>query len=554
MDPKDALRKILERRIDQLGYKEKAIISYDRELSYADLTTPVAMSIASRLKRNPLSIAEEIIDGLKLPVSISAVGIVRPGFINFTLSDGYLLQTVARKPKTNIIKQRVLVEYSSPNIAKPFGVGHMRSTIIGDAVANLYEYLGYDVVRVNHLGDWGTQFGKLLYAYKTWGDDKKLEKNPIDEMLALYVKFHSVAEIDPMLDNRGREWFKKLENGDKEAKVIWHKFVKWSLKEFQRIYKILGVKFDKILGESFYDPMLADCLALVKKHGLTQESEGALVVRFPRDEMPPALLRKSDGTSLYMTRDLTALRYRLTTMKADTVIYHTGDEQNLHFRQLFGMAEMLGWSKKKTLIHAQHGLVSLPEGKMSTRKGRVVKLDDLIKEAIDRAYVVVGHKNSKLTKAQKIKVATVVGVGAIKYNDLANHRRTAVVFDWNKMLSLAGNSAPYLQYAYARLRSIMVKTSTKPKLDKLQAEDTRLLRKVIQFDDVVSEAAMTQAPNLLARYLFELANDYSAYYEKYPVLKTDQATRQHRLAIIKLGAETIKKGLNLLGIEVLERI
>ena len=559
VDPKDELERILATKVKKLGYSEDVNLAYDRTLAHGDLVTPVALNLAARAKKKPMQVAEELIDGLSLHSSIDSVNIARPGFINFTLAQEYL-GNIATNSITLPLKDakhskiRVVVEYSSPNIAKPFSVGHLRSTIIGDAVANLYAALGYNVTRVNHLGDWGTQFGKLIYAYKTWGDDKKLEADPIGEMLALYVKFHTEAEIDTTIENHARRWFKKLADGDDEAKDLWRKFVRWSMVEFRRVYNLLGVKFDKEMGESFYGPLLADVIASIKKQGLARVSDGALVIKFPRAEMPLALLQKNDGTSLYMTRDLAALKYRLQKMKADTVIYHTGDEQTLHFKQLFKIAELMGWDKGKTLVHAAHGLMRLPEGKMSTRRGRVIKLDDLLSEAVRRAYSVVNKKNPKLSQKQKQAIAQTVGIAAVKYNDLANHRRTAVVFNWNKMLSLEGNSAPYLLYAYARLHSIQSKTQVVPKLGAMNEDEQKLIRRSAQFADVIEEAANTQAPNILAHYLFELANAYSSYYEKYPVLKADSTTRQHRLAIIRAGADTLKSGLALLGISVLDKI
>jgi len=557
--PKDELERILAAKVKKLGSSEEVNLVYDRMLTHGDLVSPVALNTAARIKKKPMLVAEALVDGLSLPSSIDSVSIARPGFINFTLAQEYL-GNIATDSITLPLKDakrsktKVIVEYSSPNIAKPFSVGHLRSTIIGDAVANLYAASGYNVTRVNHLGDWGTQFGKLIYAYKTWGDDKKLIADPIGEMLALYVKFHTEAELDSTIENHARRWFKKLADGDAETKVVWRKFVRWSMVEFRRIYKLLGVKFDKETGESYYEPLLADVIAAIKKQGLARVSDGALVIKFPREEMPLALLQKNDGTSLYMTRDLAALKYRLQRMKADTIIYHTGDEQTLHFKQLFKIAELMGWDKGKTLTHAAHGLMRLPEGKMSTRRGRVVKLDELLSEAVRRAYSVVNKKNPKLGQIQKQSIAQTVGIAAVKYNDLANHRRTAVVFEWDKMLSLEGNSAPYLLYAYARLHSIQSKAQVVPKLGLMNEDEQKLIRRAAQFADVIEEAAYAQAPNILAHYLYELANGYSSYYEKYPVLKADAPVQQHRLCIIKAGADTLKSGLGLLGINVLKQI
>lgn len=552
------LEKLLAAKLKAQKFFEPVDLAYSKDGRFGDLSTPVSLRIGKSRGTDPMGVAEKIITGLKLPKYISEVGISKPGFINFTLSKKYLLSQLSQKVKLPFRsygkQQKVVVEYSSPNIAKPFGVGHLRSTIIGDAVANCYEALGDKVVRINHIGDWGTQFGKLIYAYKKWGNEDVVEREPIAEMLRLYVRFHTEAELDPSIEGKARYWFKKLEDGDEEAVKIWKKFSSWSMAEFNRVYNLLGVKFDEVKGESTYIGASANIINELKRKKLATESEGALVVKLT-DGKVPALLVKKDGATLYMTRDLCALKHRLVVNKADVVIYHVGSEQALHFEQLFSVAKMAGWVNDRLLIYASHGLMRLPEGTMSTRKGRVVELDKILDEAISRSYTIVNKKNPNLSKSQKEKVAHAVGIGAVKYNDLQSHRATGIVFDWEKMLSLEGNSAPYLQYTYARLKSISRKASSFARLGRdINDDEMRIARKLAQFPSIIFDAATAQSPNIVATYAHELAGAMSAYYEKYPVIKSDPKTRRHRLAVITAGANVIKLSLGLLGIETPEEI
>lgn len=553
------LEQLLSNRLKARKYYESLDLAYSKNRNFGDVSSPVALKIAKRRKTDAMEVAEEIIKGLRLPSYVEAVSVSKPGFINFKLTDDFyikILRSSWQLPISGYVKkQKVLVEYSSPNIAKPFGVGHLRSTIIGDAVANLYSALGCKVTRVNHLGDWGTQFGKLMYAYKKWGNEEVVKKDPIAELLRLYVRFHTEAELDSSIENKARYWFKKLENNDEQAQKLWRLFTGWSLAEFHRIYKILGVKFDIEKGESAYIASSPAVVAELKRKGLAGESQGALVVKFSGDKMTPALLVKQDGTTLYMTRDLAALKHRLKDMHSDVVIYHVGSEQALHFKQLFEIAESAGWAKPEQLVYAPHGLVRLADGVMSTRKGKVIELDRVLQESVERARKVVDNKNSSLNKAQKEKVAQAVGIGAIKYNDLQNNRQTAITFDWDKMLSLEGNSAPYLQYAYARLRSVFRKAHTQPRIGRVINEDEREIAwKIAQLPDVMALAAHTHSPNIVASYIYELSGLLSSYYEKYPVIKSETKTKRHRLAVLDAGADIIKIGLELLGIEAPEEV
>lgn len=540
-----------------LGFSD---VEYNKNLNYGDLSSPIALKIAKKEKKKPMAVAQEMIKNLKLPESITAVSVSEPGFINFKLSDNYLAQLLQkpwRVPLRNYIakKERVLVEYSSPNIAKPFGVGHLRSTIIGDAVANCYSALGYKVIRINHIGDWGTQFGKLLYAFNKWGSEKVVAQDPVNELLHLYVRFHSEAEIDDTILNKARYWFKKLEDKDEQAVRLWKRFSNWSMEEFRAVYKKLGVKFDLEKGESEYIALAPKVVNELKKKKITTESEDALVVRFQDKDITPALIVKKDGATLYMTRDLAALRYRLKIMKANSIIYHVGSEQSLYFKQLFTIARRAGWVHSQNLIYAPHGLIKLKEGTMSTRKGRYIALNLVLEEAEKRALAVINKKNPHLSQGQKEKIAHAIGIGAIKYNDLQNNRTTTINFDWDRMLSFDGNSAPYLQYTYARLKSVGRKAKVQPLLNKkLNNEERVIALKVAQFPEIIASSAESQSPNILALYIYELSVLLTSYYEKYPVLKADIGTQKHRLAVLLAGAKTIKCGLNILGIEAPEEI
>ena len=557
--PELELEKILDQRLKSLKYFEPIDLVFNRDPRFGDLSTPVALRIGKARHMDPINVAEEIIRGLKWPRYVCDISISKPGYINFKLNTEFYLSALARPYKLPLkrycAKQNILIEYSSPNIAKPFGVGHLRSTIIGDAVANLYAALEYKVTRVNHLGDWGTQFGKLIYAYKKWGDAEIVEQNPLPEMLRLYVRFHGEAELNPSFEGKARYWFKKLEDGDEEAQTIWRKFTGWSLTEFKRIYDLLGVKFDETKGESSYISSAKVIVDELKRKRLATGSEGALVVKFTNENITTALLMKNDGATLYLTRDLAALKYRLQSKKADVVIYHVGSEQTLHFQQLFDIARRAGWAQEDQLIYAPHGLMRLPEGKMSTRLGKIVELDKVLDEAVARAYKIVDSKNHNLPKAQKDKIAKAVGIGAVKYNDLKNQRATNITFDWDQMLSLQGNSAPYLQYTYARLKSIARNANTRAKVGReLNDDELAIAQKIVTFPSVIAAAAYNQSPNLLATYLHELAGQMSEYYEKYPVIKAEPATRRHRLAVILSAASVLKSGLTLLGLQSPEEI
>jgi len=494
-----------------------------------------------------------------------------PGFINFWLSDVTMQRAFTKLAGDkkygagNIGKGKtVIVEYSQPNIAKKMHVGHMRTTIIGAALANILELSGYRVVRWNYLGDWGTQFGKLIAAYKMWGDKKSVEKNPIEELQRLYVRFHEEMKSDSALEKRGQEEFKKLEEGNRENRKLWEWFKEESLGEFKKMYKILDIDFDVWIGEAFFEgEMKATVKELMEKH-IAERSEGAVVVKLDDAGLPPALVQKSDGASLYLTRDIANLRYRLKKYKPAKILYVVGNEQALAFEQLFAVAKLLGWDSAE-LKHIKYGLV-LGEGgkKLSTREGTAQLLEGVIAEAIAKAREVIETKNPNLTPVEKEEVATVVALGALRYNDLKENRTTDIIFNWDKMLDFSGDSGPYLQYTYARLKSILRKSQavngtfnakTADISSLAHTTELALIRKLFEFPDVVARAAELYSTSTLAVYLYKLAVTANKFYETTPILKDEDAARRNaHLLLIDTAARVLRKGLGLLGIETLEKI
>jgi arginyl-tRNA synthetase len=494
-----------------------------------------------------------------------------PGFINFWLSDGTLQEefkeVAADKDYGNGDVgngMTVIVEYSQPNIAKKMHVGHMRTTIIGAALANILELSGYRVVRWNYLGDWGTQFGKLIAAYKMWGSKKEVEKNPIEELQKLYVRFHEEVKTDPELEKRGREEFKKLEDGDRENRKLWEWFKKESLKEFMKIYHLLDVSFDEWTGEAFFERQMEETVEELAEKGIAERSEGAMIINLDDEGLPPALIQKSDGASLYLTRDIASLRYRLKKYNPAKILYVVGNEQALAFEQLFAVAKKLGLDSAE-LKHIKYGLVLGERGrKLSTREGTAEFLEDLLNDAIIKAREVIEVKNPDLPPAEKTEIAFGVAMGALKYNDLKENRTTDIVFNWEKMLDFSGDSAPYLQYTYARLRSILRKAKVSERAlrpNKIDASllahttELALMRKLFEFPDIVVRAGDLYSTSTLAVYLYKLAVAANKFYETMPILKDeDPARRAARLLLAATAARVLQKGLGLLGIKTLEKI
>ncbi len=548
-------------------------VSYPPDEKMGDYSTNAALAAAKILKKAPLEIANKIVSSLRYQVSgmgekgiMEKIEVFPPGFVNF-----YLKEDLVRENLANILKLKskyggaeigqgktVIIDYSAPNIAKIMHVGHLRSTIIGQALYNIHKFLGYKTVGDNHIGDWGTHFGKLIYAYKNFADKKKLKENFIEEITKLYVDFNFRAKENAALAEYARQETKKFQENDAENVKIWRYFVKESLREFNRIYKLLGVKIDNALGESFYKDMLAGVISECLEMGLAVRSEGALIIPLEKYNLPAFMIQKTDGATLYGTTDLATIKYRLRKWKPEKIIYVVANEQAGHLAQLFKVAQMLGWIKAGQSEHIKFGMVLGADGKkFSSREGKMIKLEDLIAEAIERAYKTVSEKNPSLPDKEKTKIARAVGLGAIKYNDLSQNRLTDISFDWNKMLNFSGNSAPYLQYTYARIKSILRKAKAPKKYvagTLIDSKEIGLMKNLAKFPEAIEEAAEQCNPNIVANYIYNLANDFNLFYEALPVLKAEKKLRAARLALVSAVALTLKNGLKLLGIDVLERM
>lgn len=544
-------------------------VEHPEQSEHGDYSTNAALLLAKTLKRNPMELAQEIADKIRndeLRIQIKAK-VANPGFINFFVSPEKLAENLQEilKKKGKIAfdsknkKEVVIIEYSSPNIAKPMGVHHLRSTIIGQALVNIYKFLGYKVLAMSFPGDWGTQFGSLISAYKKWGDDKKLKKDPVKEMLNLYVRFSQLAEHDQELKETAKQEFSKLESGDKTNRKLWQWFRKESFKEFNKIYKKLGVNIPLIFSESFFEPFLKEIIkdAVAKK--IAQTGPDGTVIIPLKNEAVPLLLQKSDGATLYATRDLAQIKYRVKRWHPAKMIYVVANQQTLHFKQLFEAAQLLGLASAHQLSHVKFGMMLDFSGKkFATREGKLIPLESVIEEAVARASKIVQKLNPALPQKEKLKIARIVGLGALKFFDLSQNRLSDIIFDWNKMLNLKGASAPYLQYSYARVQSILKKSgnqNNKFNVELLkEKQEIDLLRHLLHFNEIVITAALRCEPNRLAEYLLKLAEKINYFYETVPVLKAEKKLRQSRLALIKASSIIINRGCELLGIDVPERM
>ncbi|KKU95055.1 MAG: Arginine-tRNA ligase [Candidatus Gottesmanbacteria bacterium GW2011_GWA1_48_13] len=466
------------------------------------------------------------------------------GFLNIRLKNQTyitLMQGVTVEFKRQ--KRRILVEYSSPNIAKSFGIGHLRSTIIGQALYNIYKFLGNEVVGDNHLGDWGTQFGKLLYMLDREKQSPQEKSMTVSDLEKLYIQYHKLSEDNKSLDNEAREWFKKLEEGDSVARKLWENCVQISLREFERIYKLLDINIDNSFGESYYESKMVAVINEAKKKGIAKESQGAWVIETGHGS--PLMLLKSDGATTYATRDLATLKFRREKWDPDMIIYEVGVEQALHFQQVFEAAKMLGYVREGcTLIHTKHGLYLGPDGKkFRTRTGDTVNLEEVLQEAVSRAKK-LGSENDEAARA--------VGIGAIKYFDLSHNVQSDIIFDWEKVMALDGNSGPYIQYTFARTCSVLAKAQSakrKAQSYELNAEELAVLRWLYRWPEVVEEAGERLAPNLICNFIYELAQRFNSFYAKHTIMDNE-----FRLALTQAVGQVLKMGLEMLGIEALERM
>lgn len=566
------LEELFSKAVKKIAGKTPFELSFNepKEKGFGDLATSIALSLSKALGKAPRDIAEGIIKNIPKNELIEKTEIAGPGFVNIWLTDK--VYSDAFSELNNKITQEsfgkleigqgttVITDTSHPNVAKPMGVHHLLSTIIGQSINNLLSTCGYTLIRDNYIGDWGTQFGKLTYAIKVWGDMDQITADPIPELQKLYVKFHEEAEKDEALEERGREEFKKLEDGDAENRKLWNWIRDLSLVEFEKIWKRLGVEFDHMNGESFYeDKMPAILKDGLKKKVIVEGEKGSLIIPMDDENTPPCLLQKSDGATTYATRDLARMKYWEKEWKGDIGINVVDVAQKLHFDQIFESAKKLGLKMKN--IHIDFGRMSFPEESMSTRKGNIVLLENVLDEAEKRAYEKIEEHKSELPEEEKRELARKMGIGAVKYNVLSQSRNKNYTFDWDTMLSFEGNSAPYLQYAYTRTQSILKKADGM-KLERdsstlvgMENEEKALLKNLMAFESAIATSLEHYKPNTLCTYLFELSQSFSHFYNNLRILDAEKPEeRAARLALVSATAYVLKNGLELLGIEVPERM
>lgn len=545
---------------------KKIEVSVATNEKFGDFQTNFAMMNSKIIGKNPRAIAQEIVDNLEPNNVIDKLEIAGPGFINIFLKSEYLgeLLKKSRNEKYDFSFLNrdgdVIIDFSSPNIAKRMHIGHLRSTIIGDSVARIYRYLGYHLVADNHIGDWGTQFGKLIIGYRRWLNQEAYKENAIEELERVYVEFTKQSEEHPELEEEARLELKKLQDGDEENYALWKEFIKVSLDEYEKLYTRLDVHFDTYYGESFYHPMMQGVVDELVEKGLAVEDDGAKVVFFPEeDNLFPCIVQKKDGAFLYSTSDIATIKFRRENYNVNKLIYLTDERQQDHFKQFFKITEMLGWDVEK--YHIWFGIMRFADGVFSTRKGNVIRLEQLLDEGKKRAYDIVNEKNPDLSAEEKDQIAEVVGVGAIKYADLSQNRQSPIIFEWDKILSFEGNTAPYLQYSYARIQSILRKAAAEGKeIDyskeiKVENKQERALADhIATFPMVVLKAAESFKPNIIADYLFELSKKFNSFYNSCPILNQEDDVLYSRGLIAKVAGETIKEGLSLLGIKTLDRM
>ncbi len=542
----------------------RVLVRVCADARHGDFQSNALMGLAKQRQMNPRQLATDVVAQLDVAEWCEPVEIAGPGFLNFRLRPeavNVALQTALASAKPFITPaatpRTVVVDFSSPNVAKPMHVGHIRSTILGDSLARVLRLLGHRVVTDNHIGDWGTQFGMLLLGWKTQLDEAALAADPIGELERIY----KLINADEALRDDARAELVKLQNGDEKNLGIWRRMIELSQVQFDHVYSRLAIEFDETLGESFYNPILAGVVEDLISQNIAEESEGAMAVFFPDDAQladKPAIVRKSDGAANYTTTDLATLQHRLAEWAPDEIVYVTDGRQQLHFQQLFKIFRR--WKSDATvrLEHVWFGSILGPDGKpFKTRSGEVVRLADLLDEAQERAYAVVSEKNAELDETQRREISRVVGLGALKYADLSNNRQTDYVFDWDKMLALQGNTAPYLQYAYTRARSIFRKVDAPDFANITVAaaapEELGLAKHLMNFGQTLEMVADDHRPNFLCNYLFELAGHFSCFYEACPVLKAKtDVERESRLALCELTGRVLKTGLEVLGIEVTE--
>ena len=534
---------------------------------FGDFQCNDAMQLGKVLHKSPRAVAEAAVKALPLPPMLTKVEVAGPGFINLTVSPAWLAEQVAAlsaAPRFGLPDvgqgKTVIIDYSSPNVAKPMHIGHIRSTVIGNALDRMYRALGYRVIADNHLGDWGTQFGLLIQGYRTYLNDEERAGLTVELLERVYVQSYNRSKEEPAWLDACKAELVKLQQGDAENRAIWERFIAISLDEFSRVYKRLDVGFDLYRGESYYNGTLPETIQLLQDKGLAVESDGALVVKLEDEGMPVCMVRKSDGGFNYAATDIATVRSRVAEFAPERVVYVTDERQQLHFKQFFTVCAKLGYTTR--LEHVWFGLMRLPEGTFSTRQGNVIKLEALLDEAERRALEIIKAANSEMSEAEQKELAAAVGIGAIKYADLSHDPQTLIVFTWEKALALEGNSGPYLQYAFARVCSLLDKYAAlvpgaEPLRNTLLLEEPiakELVLQLLQFPAAVVRAAEAYKPSILADYLFGLSQSYSSFYQRSPVLKAEPAVRDSRIRLCAMTAQVLSEGLGLLGMRTPRRI
>ena len=564
-----------EKIADKLGeiveIDKKELLSYievPKDNKNGDYSFP-CFRLAKELKKAPQIIADEIKEKIDLEgTGIEKVEVVG-GFLNFFVNKNEIakevLNEIVNREEYGRAKigegRNIVIDYSAPNIAKPFHIGHLRSTVIGGALSNIYKFLGYNVTGINHLGDYGTQFGKLIEGYKLWGDEYDIDSDPINELTKIYIRINNLCKEDEKVLEACRNNFKLLEDGDEYCTKLWEKFKTVSLKEFQKVYDLLGSKFESWNGEAFYSDKMPEVVELLEKSGKLTESQGAKIVDLSDVGIDtPCIIIKSNGSTTYATRDLAAILYRARTYNFEKALYVTSYEQILHFKQVFATAKYLGLDKKYTdgLLHVPFGMVLLPEGKMSTREGNIIKLEDLLNEAIERAKTIIEQKNPDLEN--KEETAKKVGVGAIIFNDLSNNRVKDEIFDWDTILNFQGETGPYIQYTYVRIKSVLEKAGGIPDISDIDFEklsdnySQEVLKLIYNFQDVLVAVTEKEEPSILSRYLIELAKAYSSFYNENKIMVEDKKLKNARIILSYAAAKVLKEGTKLLGMEMPDKM
>ncbi|MFR8145458.1 MAG: arginine--tRNA ligase [Clostridia bacterium] len=567
IDFKEKIAEEISKKIDITKEELKEYLEIPKDSKMGDYALP-CFKLAKQMRKSPVDIANGIKEEIEVPNTyISKIDAIN-GFLNIFINNEMLVKDLLNEMEnkkeaygsSNIGNgKNIIVEYSSPNIAKPFHVGHLRTTVIGRALYNMYKFFGYNTIGINHLGDWGTQFGKLIEGYKRFGNEYNLEENPIDKLTEIYVRINELCKEDESALEDCRNNFKKLEDGDEYCTNIWKKFKELSLKEFQRIYDILDVHFDSNNGESFYTDKMPEIVEILRKNNKLVKSQGAEIVDLEYADIPPLMVAKSNGSTTYATRDLAAVVYRARTYDFDKCIYVVGSEQILHFKQVFEVAKYLDLDPKYTngLIHVPYGMVRLKTGRMSTREGTLIKLEDILNEAITRAKAIIEQKNPNLEGKEEI--AKKVGIGAVIFNDLSNNIIKDEVFDWDIMLNFQGETGPYIQYMYVRTNSILEKENyimNKDLVDISEIEENgmEVVKQLYKFEETIKQAIDKNEPSIISRYLIEISKLYSSFYNDNKILVEDEKIKNTRLCLTYMVGNVLKIGANLLGMEMPDRM